>query len=128
MELTLGNFYIYINLGGLFATIITPFLRNSNGGESYTLVFAVGVSTFFIASGNFTIFFIKSKLINLHFLLCCSCIGNGSFYVCCFQSHQECFKGFFSLHFGLYNYFNYFNFITNSVWKTLIYFLDWIEK
>jgi dipeptide/tripeptide permease len=52
MELTLGNFYIYINLGGLFATIITPFLRNSNGGESYTLVFAVGVSTFFIASGN----------------------------------------------------------------------------
>ena len=52
MKITLGNFYIYINLGGLFATIITPFLRNSNGGESYTLVFAVGVSTFFIASGN----------------------------------------------------------------------------
>ena len=52
MKLTIGNFYIYINLGGLFATIITPFLRNSNGGESYTLVFAVGVSTFFIASGN----------------------------------------------------------------------------
>ena len=71
---------------------------------------------------NFTIFYVKSKLINLHFLLYCSCIGNGSFYVCCFPTQQECFKGFFSLHFGLYYHFNYFNFIINSVWlNTNIY-------
>ena len=52
MKWTSGNFYIYINLGGLFASIITPVLRNSYGGDSFTVVFAVGASTFFSASGN----------------------------------------------------------------------------
>ena len=56
MKWTLGNFYIYINLGGLFASIITPVLRNSHGGESFTVVFAVGASTFFSASGNFSVY------------------------------------------------------------------------
>ena len=52
MDTFFSNFYIYINLGGLFATIITPFLRNEGQGESFTLVFVVGVSTFLIASGT----------------------------------------------------------------------------
>ena len=47
MDTFFSNFYIYINLGGLFATIITPFLRSQGQGqgESFTLVFVVGVST-----------------------------------------------------------------------------------